>query len=150
MTGSTDITAVAEAYAAVWESRELDAIMSLHTEDTVFCLHLMGSVDIAGRDAVRGMFAGLLQLWPDIRFDTRRLTLGDGFFVNQYVLTATLAAPLPFGKLLAQPTGEPVSLGGVDVITVVGGLVHRKDTYLDIAAGQQQLGVLDQPLTVAR
>lgn len=32
---------------------------------------------------------------------------------------------------------------GTDVITTAGDLVHRKETYLDIAAALRQLGLLD-------
>lgn len=137
-------------YGDAWNSHDLDAIMSMHTRDTVFQLHLLDAPEITGLDAVREAFAGFLALWPDIHFGSERLHIGDGFFVHHCTVTGTLAAPLPFGSLVAQPTGSPIGFTGVDVITVEDGLVRRKDTYLDIAAAQQRLGVLGEPATAGR
>lgn len=91
-------------------------------------------------------FAGLLAVWPDMHFATERLSFGDGFFVHQYVFSGTLAARMPFGVLVARPTDTPISVTGVDVITLTTGLVRRKDTYLDIGDAQRQLGLFgDEP-----
>lgn len=143
------LAGLAERYGEAWNSHDLDAIMALHTENTAFRLHLLGAPDSTGRDAVRAAFAGLLALWPDLHFETERIDVGAAFFTHQCLITGTLAGPMPFGAHVAQPTGRGIRFTGVDVITVAGGLVHRKDTYLDIAAAQHQLGILDAPATVA-
>ncbi|GAB3984728.1 hypothetical protein GCM10029978_095190 [Actinoallomurus acanthiterrae] len=137
-----DLARIVDDYGQAWNSHGLDEIMAMHTPDTVFRLHLLGSAEAAGHAEVREVFAGLLAFWPDIHFATDRLSLGDGFFVHQCSITATLAAPLPLDGLVLQPTGKPIRFSGVDVISVAGGLVHRKETYLDIAAAMQQLGAL--------
>ncbi|MBA0125849.1 nuclear transport factor 2 family protein [Haloechinothrix sp. YIM 98757] len=150
MTSESDIQRLAERYGPAWNDRDLDAIMSLHTDDTAFRLHLLDAPDIVGREAVREAFAGLIGAWPDIHFATEQLSYGTGFFVHRYVMSGTLACPMPFGALIAYPTGDGISLTGADVITVVAGKVHRKDTYLDIASAQQQLGLLDGPSNPAQ
>ncbi|GAA4639574.1 hypothetical protein GCM10023196_101700 [Actinoallomurus vinaceus] len=137
-----DLLQVVDDYGQAWNSHILDEIMAMHTRDTVFRLHLLGSSEVAGHAKVREVFAGLLTLWPDIHFATERLSVGDGFFVHQCSITATLAAPLPLDGLTLHPTEKPIRFSGVDVISMTGRLVHRKETYLDIAAAMQQLGAL--------
>lgn len=144
MTRHAAIERLATRYGQAWNDRDLDAIMSLHTDDTAFRLHLLDAPDILGREAVREAFASLIAAWPDIHFATEQLGYGAGFFVHRYVMSGTLACPMPFGALVAHPTGDGISLTGADVITVVAGNVRRKDTYLDIASAQQQLGLLDE------
>ncbi|MHA6625342.1 nuclear transport factor 2 family protein [Pseudonocardia sichuanensis] len=141
---------LAARYGEAWNAHDLDAVMALHTDDTVFRLHLLDAPELTGRAAVRDGFAGLLALWPDIAFQTDRLVPGDGFFVHQYVVTGTLAAPMPFGSALARPTGSAVHFSGVDVITLSGELVHRKETYLDTAGAAARLGVFDGAGAAAR
>ncbi|WP_219415648.1 nuclear transport factor 2 family protein [Pseudonocardia nigra] len=138
-----DLARLAQRYGEAWNAHDLDAVMAMHTDDTVFRLHLLDAPEITGRTAVRDGFAGLLALWPDIFFSTDALVLGGGFFVHQYVITGTLAAPMPFGAALAHPTGTAVRFAGVDVITVCGERVHRKETYLDTAGAAARLGLFD-------
>jgi ketosteroid isomerase-like protein len=103
----------------------LDAIMAMHTDDTVFHLHGGGEPAI-GRAATREAFAAALAQWPDIRFDRKRVHIGAGHFVSEYEMTATTAE----GQLLV--------CDGVDVFAIDDGRVARKDTYLDWPALQQQ------------
>ena len=65
---------------------------------------------------------------PDIRFERKRVYLGDGHFVSEYQMSATNAE----GQLLV--------CDGVDVFVVDDGRVARKDTYLDWPALQEQQG----------
>ena len=44
----------------------------------------------------------------------------------------------------ASKDGHPIVCDGVDVFTVEGGLIARKDSYLDLAAIQRQLEELSQ------
>jgi steroid delta-isomerase-like uncharacterized protein len=122
---SAEIQDLAVRYGAAWAERDLDAIMAMHTEDTVFHLHGGGEPAI-GRGATREAFAAALAEWPDIRFDRKRVHIGAGHFVSEYEMSATTAE----GQLLV--------CDGVDVFTVDDDRVARKDTYLDWPALQQQ------------
>lgn len=82
--------------------------------------------------------------WTVCVVEARDRVGGRTLNADQTLITATLATPLPFGALVAQPTGQPMTFTGVDVVTVVDGLVQRKETYLDISAAQQQLGLLGE------
>lgn len=140
--GIFDQRELAEKYGAAWNSHDLRDIMALHTADCTFRLQLLDAPLAVGQDQVRGVFAGLLSAWPDIHFTAGTKQFGPGFLTHRYQVTATLAAPLPLGRLIIEPNGTPVSFTGLDIITYRTGLVHHKETYLDIAHAMVQLGAL--------
>jgi ketosteroid isomerase-like protein len=76
---SAEIQDLAVRYGTAWAGRDLDAIMAMHTDDTVFHLH-GGAEPAIGRDATRKAFAAALAEWPDIRFDRKRVYIGAGHF----------------------------------------------------------------------
>ena len=91
MTTATDsITAIrmlAERYGEAWNRQDLDAIMDLHTEDSVFVAHAVGTPPAEGKEAVREAFAGYLALLPDINFAERSLHVGDDHWVLESTMT---------------------------------------------------------------
>ena len=118
---------LAARYGAAWAKHDLDAIVAMHTDDTVFHLHGF-SEPATGLAAAREAFAATLARSPDLRFDKSRVYIGDGHFVSEYQMSGTAE-------------GRPFACEGVDVIAVSDGLIARKDTYLDWAAMQRQLDV---------
>ena len=118
---------LAARYGAAWARHDLDAILSMHTDDTVFHLHGF-SEPATGLDAAREVIAATFARSPDLRFDKSRVYIGDGHFVSEYQMSGTAE-------------GKPFACEGVDVIAVSDGLIARKDTYLDWAAIQRQLDV---------
>ena len=118
---------LAARYGAAWARHDLDAILSMHTDDTVFHLHGF-SEPATGLDAAREVIAATFARSPDLRFDKSRVYIGDGHFVSEYQMSGTAE-------------GKPFACEGVDVIAVSEGLIARKDTYLDWAAMQRQLDV---------
>jgi hypothetical protein len=128
---SVEVQELAVRYGEAWAGHDLDAVMAMHTDDTVFHLH-GGAEPASGRDATREAFAAALAQWPDIRFERKRVHIGEGHFVSEYEMSAT-------------SDGHLITCDGVDVIAVDGGLVARKDTYLDWPAIQRQLGEPTEP-----
>ena len=118
---------LAARYGAAWAKHDLDAILSMHTDDTVFHLHGF-SEPATGQAAAREVIAATFARSPDLRFDKSRVYIGDGHFVSEYQMSGTAE-------------GKPFACEGVDVIAVSDGLIARKDTYLDWAAMQRQLDV---------
>lgn len=125
---SDDVQDLAVRYGAAWAAHDLDAIMALHTEDTVF--HLHGDAEPAvGLAATREAFATAMDQWPDIRFERRRVHIGSAHFVSEYEMRASRG-------------GREIVCDGIDVLSVRDGLVARKDTYLDWAAVARQAAEL--------
>jgi ketosteroid isomerase-like protein len=123
-----DITELAVAYGEAWGAHDVDAIMALHTDDTVFHVHGDGAPPADGAAAVREQIAQQLGQSPDLRFEPKRVYFGEGHFVSEYEMSGTVE-------------GKPFSCEGVDVIAVSDGKVTRKDTYADWAVYARQTGL---------
>ncbi len=117
----------AMSYSRAWAEHDPDAIVAMHTEDTVF--HIHGYAEPAtGRATVRDAIAALFDQSPDLRFESRRVHFGEDHFVSEYEISGTAA-------------GKPFACAGVDVFTLRDGLVARKDTYIDWLAFERQVGI---------
>ena len=122
---SIETQELAARYGAAWAAHDLDAIMALHTDDTVFHLH-GGGEPAMGLAATRAAFAAASAQWPDIRFEKTRVHIGGDHFVSEYQMSGS-------------SEGRRFTCDGVDVIAVRDGRISRKDTYLDWPAIQAQL-----------
>jgi steroid delta-isomerase-like uncharacterized protein len=125
------VEAVAKSYFQAWEARDLDAIMALHSPDTVFHSHT-GQQPVTGAAQVRVAFGQLLQMTPDISFKAWDLRFGDDFWVAQMIVSGTRR----------QTDGSDIafSSNSTDVILVKDGLVTRKDSYVDYVKLLSQFG----------
>jgi len=139
-TEATTIRELAERYGEAWNSQDLNAIMDLHTEDSVFAAHATGTPPAEGKEAVREAFAGYLALLPDINFAERALHLGDDHWVLESVMSGTVAQPIEVEGEALGDSGARIEVDCVDVIEVRNGLVSSKQTYIDSLAMQRQLG----------
>jgi steroid delta-isomerase-like uncharacterized protein len=142
-TATDSITAIrmlAERYGEAWNRQDLDAIMDLHTDDSVFQAHAADTPPAEGKEAVREAFARYLALLPDINFAERALHVGDDHWVLESVMSGTVAQPIEVQGEALGDSGARVEIDCVDVIEVRDGLVASKQTYIDSLAMQRQLG----------
>jgi steroid delta-isomerase-like uncharacterized protein len=130
---------VISAYGEAWNRHDVDAILAMHTTDSVFENHTSGG-RAAGRDAIREILEAVFAMFPDIRFEARRTYVRDGVVTQEWTATATLAVPYTKGSVTVRPTGKKVSWNGVDVIPFKGALVARKDVYVDSMGFLRALG----------
>jgi steroid delta-isomerase-like uncharacterized protein len=144
MTTATDSTTairmLAERYGEAWNRQDLDGIMDLHTEDSVFQAHAAGTPPAEGKQAVRDAFAGYLAMLPDINFAERALHVADDHWVLESTMSGTVAQPIDVEGESLGDQGARVEIDCVDVIEVRDGLVASKQTYIDSLAMQRQLG----------
>jgi len=125
---SITVEELAGKYHEAWTGLDVDAIVALHTESSVF--HLHGVTDAAtGRSSIHQTIDAMLELVPDLHFEAKRAYLGTDHIVLEYDMSGTV-------------DGTHFVCDGADVIAVEEGLVARKDTYLDLAAYQRQIGPL--------
>jgi steroid delta-isomerase-like uncharacterized protein len=129
-----------DAYSDAWASRDPDRIAACHAEDGVFELHSGAAGPVRGREAIRDAFAAFLAQFPDLEFVEQELHSADWGWAVRWTMNGTLAQPFTVGERTAQPGGS-ISIDAVDVITVSDGKLTAKHTYLDWAAGLEQLGV---------
>jgi steroid delta-isomerase-like uncharacterized protein len=143
MTTATDSTTairmLAERYGEAWNRQDLDAIMDLHTDDSVFQAHAAGTPPAEGKQAVREAFAGYLALLPDINFAEHALHVSEDHWVLESVMSGTVAQPIEVEGEALGDSGARVEVDCVDVIEVRDGLVASKQTYIDSLAMQRQL-----------
>jgi steroid delta-isomerase-like uncharacterized protein len=130
---------VIAAYGEAWNRHDIDAILAMHTEDSVFENHTSGGKAV-GKAAIREILKGVFAAFPDIRFDARRTYVRDGLVTQEWTATGTLAIPYTSGSGTVQPTGKKISWNGVDVIPFDGNLVARKDVYVATMGFLRALG----------
>jgi steroid delta-isomerase-like uncharacterized protein len=117
-----------ESYGKAWAAHDVDAIVALHTADSVFHVHGLGE-KACGSNAVGRLVAEFIAQVPDLHFEPKRVYLGAGHLIFEYDMSGTAR-------------DSSFVCDGVDVIAVRDGLVARKDTYLDLAALERQIGGL--------
>jgi len=127
---SLTVEELAMAYHQAWVDLDPDTIVALHSDDSVFHMH-GGAEPATGRSAVRGLIAAFLRLVPDLKFEPKRLYVGADHIALEYDMSGTYA-------------GSHFVCDGADVIAVAGGLVTRKDTYLDYVNLIDQVGAMPE------
>lgn len=127
-------------YSEAWASHDPDRIAAHHAEDGIFQLHSGGAGPVEGRAAIRDAFAAFLAQFPDLAFTEQELLVAEWGWSVRWTMSGTLALPFPVGDRTAEP-GTAIRIDAVDVITASNGLIDAKHTYLDWAAGLEQMGL---------
>lgn len=126
-------------YGDAWASHDADTIAAFHAEDGIFHLHA-GAEQVEGRPAIRDAFAGFLAQFPDLEFEEQEKWIEDWGWVVRWTMSGTLAQPFDTGSGVARPGGR-MEIDAVDVITVYGGELTAKHTYVDWATALRQMGI---------
>ena len=109
-----------EQFAEAWNRHDLDAIMSMMTEDGVFEASAGSAVDGArseGQEAVRAAFAAVFEQFPDARWnDPRHFVCGDRG-VSEWIFTGT------------QRDGRRMEVRGCDLFTFREGKIAVKNSF---------------------
>lgn len=130
-----------ERYNAAWNAHDVETIVSMHAPDVVFHNHTAGERAVG--DEVRDHIAGIFDGWPDLRFETVRLYVGEGLVTQEWRAYATHSKTIKRGDIEVPATGRTIEWEGVDLIPTEGGLVKRKDVYSDSVSILRHLGMLD-------
>lgn len=109
-----------EQFAEAWNRHDLDALMSMMTDDGVFEASAGNAVDgerYEGQEAVRAAFAAVFQQFPDARWnDPQHFVQGDRG-VSEWTFTGT------------RPDGGRVEVRGCDLLTFRDGKIALKNSY---------------------
>jgi steroid delta-isomerase-like uncharacterized protein len=131
-----------ERYNQAWNEHDVDAIVEMHTSDSVFENHTTGDLNV-GRDAIGSAIRGIFTVFPDLRFETRRAYIRDDLVVQEWTAHGTHLGKMNRAGLEVEPTGKRVEYRGMDVIPIEHGLVARKDVYSDGVTLLRQLGLTE-------
>jgi steroid delta-isomerase-like uncharacterized protein len=129
-----------DRYNAAWNAHDVDAIVEMHTPDSVFENHTTGDLNV-GRDAIGEAISGIFTVFPDLSFETRRAYIRDDLVVQEWTARGTHLGKMNRAGLEVEPTGKSVEYRGMDVIPIENGLVARKDVYSDGVTLLRQLGL---------
>jgi steroid delta-isomerase-like uncharacterized protein len=129
-----------DRYNAAWNAHDVDAIVSMHTDDSVFENHVTGDVNV-GREAIGRAVSGIFSVFPDLTFETRRAYVREDLVVQEWTARGTHRGPMTRSGIEVPATGRHVEYRGMDVIPIRDGLVARKDVYSDSITLLRQLGL---------
>jgi steroid delta-isomerase-like uncharacterized protein len=129
-----------DRYNAAWNAHDVETIIAMHTEDSVFENHVTGDVNV-GREEIGRAISGIFAVFPDLSFETRRAYIRDDLVVQEWTARGTHEGPMTRSGIEVQPTGRTVEYKGMDVIPIRDGLVARKDVYSDSITLLRQLGL---------
>jgi steroid delta-isomerase-like uncharacterized protein len=131
-----------DRYNAAWGAHDVEAIVAMHTEDSVFENHVTGDVNV-GREEIGKAIAGIFSVFPDLSFETRRAYIRDDLVVQEWTARGTQQGTMTRSGMEVPPTGKRVEYRGMDVIPIRDGLVARKDVYSDSVTLLRQLGLTE-------
>jgi steroid delta-isomerase-like uncharacterized protein len=137
-----DLQEFIERYNDAWNDHDVEAIVDMHTTDSVFENHTTGDVNV-GREAIGSAIRGIFTVFPDLRFETRRAYICDNLVVQEWTARGTHLGKMNRAGLEVEPTGKTVEYRGLDVIPIEDGLVARKDVYSDGVTLLRQLGLTE-------
>ena len=139
MLPSLSIEATIDRYSDAWNRHDVDTILALHAEDSVFENHSSGGLAV-GKEEIGKLIEGVFATFPDLRFATRRAYFGDSVAVIEWTAHATHATPIARGARTFPPTGKSLSWDGMDILPFRDGLITRKDVYANSLSLLEQLG----------
>jgi steroid delta-isomerase-like uncharacterized protein len=129
-----------DRYNDAWNAHDVEAIVAMHTEDSVFENHTTGDVNV-GREAIGQALTGIFRVFPDLTFEGRRQYIRENLVVQEWTARGTHEGKMTRSGVELEPTGRRVEYRGMDVIPIRDGLVARKDVYSDGVTVLRQLGL---------
>jgi len=109
-----------EAFGAAWNAHDLEALLSMVTEDCVFetaaGTEVFGN-RFVGKDALQQAFPMAWHTWPDAQWLAPVHFVAGDRGVSEWTFAGT------------DRQGQRTEVRGVDVFVIREGLIARKDTY---------------------
>ena len=129
-----------DVYNQAWNEHDVDTILSLHTDDSVFENHTTGHMNEV-KDLLGNAIRAISTVFPDLTIVTRRQYIRDDLVVQEWTARGTHLGKMNRAGLEVEPTGQQVEYRGMDVIPIKDGRVARKDVYSDGVTLLRQLGL---------
>jgi hydroxyacylglutathione hydrolase len=129
---------VARRYFEAINAHDLDAAVALWAVGGRE--NVRGQVDVTAPEGVRAFIADLLGALPDLRWEIVSTTSEGDRCAVQWRMVGTFAGPGTFGGLA--PTGHPLVLEGIDLLTVRDGLIQSNDAFTDTMEVPRQIGMM--------
>jgi ketosteroid isomerase-like protein len=118
--GSTVLSSRNARFAHAWNRHDLDALMSMMTDDCVFEASAgpeMNGQRSQGKQAVRAAYAAVFETFPDAHWANARHFIAGNRGVSEWTFTGT------------RSDGTRVEVNGCDLVTFRGGKIAIKNSY---------------------
>ena len=138
----TELQQFIDRYNAAWNDHDVDSIVAMHTDESVFENHTTGDLNV-GREAIGNAIRGIFTVFPDLTFETRRQYIRDDLVIQEWTAHGTHLGKMTRSGMEVEPTGKTVEYRGMDVIPIEAGKVARKDVYSDGVTLLRQLGLTE-------
>ncbi len=129
---------MAQRYFDAIAARDVEAAVTLWAEGGRE--YVRGQVDVIAPDGVREFIGGLIEAMPDMRMEVVETTTEGERCAVRWTLHGTFAGPGSLNGV--KPTGTPLTLEGVDVLTVREGKVQANDAFSDGLTVARQIGLM--------
>ena len=109
-----------DRFADAWNRHDLEALMSMMTDDCVFQASAGPDADgqrSEGRQAVRAAFAAVFEAFPDAHWASPRHVVAGNQAVSEWTFTGTTK------------DGKYVEVTGCDLLTLRDGKIAIKNSY---------------------
>jgi hydroxyacylglutathione hydrolase len=139
--------AVAQRYFEAIGARDLDAAVGMWAEGGRE--YVRGQADVLAPDGVREFIGSLLDAMPDMKMEVLETTAEGERCAVRWAITGTFAGPGSMGGV--KPTGHPLKLEGLDLLTVREGKIQANDAFTDGMEVARQIGLMppqDSPAEV--
>jgi glyoxylase-like metal-dependent hydrolase (beta-lactamase superfamily II)/predicted ester cyclase len=135
---AADARSVATTYFDALTRHDLDAAAACWAPDGVD--HLIGQTTAHGPDGVRAFFTELFAAIPDFTFAVERVVAEGDQVAVRWHASGTFSGDSAFQGIA--PTGQRVTLTGLDLVRVRDGLIVHNDAFSDGLGLARQLGML--------
>ncbi len=115
-----DLLELLDRFADAWNRHDLDALMSMMTEDCVFEASAGPEVNgqqSTGKEAVRAAYAAVFEAFHDAHWAGARHFIAGNRGASEWTFTGT------------QQDGTRVEVTGCDLFTFTGGRIAIKNSY---------------------
>jgi steroid delta-isomerase-like uncharacterized protein len=119
-TRNRDHERLLEAFADAWNRHDVDALMSMMTDDCVFEASAGRMIDgerHEGRPAVRAAYAAVFEQYPDAHWGNARHFVSGERGVSEWIFTGT------------STDGRRVEVNGCDLFTFLDGKIAIKNSF---------------------
>jgi glyoxylase-like metal-dependent hydrolase (beta-lactamase superfamily II)/predicted ester cyclase len=138
---AADARSVATTYFDALARHDLDDAAACWAPDGVD--NLVGQTTATGPDGVRAFFTELFGAIPDFKFEVERVVAEGDHVAVRWHASGTFSGESSFQGIA--PTGQRVSLTGIDLVHVRDGLIVHNDAFSDGLGLARQLGMLPPP-----
>jgi glyoxylase-like metal-dependent hydrolase (beta-lactamase superfamily II)/ketosteroid isomerase-like protein len=133
-----DTEAVVRRYFEAVDAHDVDAAVALWA--TGGREWVRGQVDVTAPEGVREFIGGLVNAMPDMKIELVETTTEGERCAAQWKITGTFLGPDSFNGVA--PTGDPLQLEGVDVLSVSDGLVQANEAFPDGLGFARRIGLM--------